>query len=244
MRRLLLSVLAVCFVAGFIATPVASAQQSVNFWVGGFVPAPLDSRGENSGGTSNDVLVNDQNVFVYRFDRFTGPTFGGEYLVGLGHFFEAGAGLGYYQQTVPAFDRDFTDPNGNNIVANFKLRIVPFTATFRALPLGHDAPIQPYVGAGVGVYGWRYSETGDFVLANGFISRGEINTASGAAVGPVVLAGFRVPIGPTAPGFEIRWQHARGKLPVTVPPTPGADFNGSVIDLGGFNYLFTFNIRF
>jgi hypothetical protein len=244
MRRILLSVTAVCFVAGFIATPVASAQQSVNLWVGGFVPAPLDSRGENSGGRSNDVLVRDQDVFAFRFDRFTGPTFGGEYLVGLGNFFEAGAGLGYYQRTVPAIDRDFTDAAGNNVVADFKLRIVPFTATFRALPFGHDAPIQPYVGAGVGVFGWRYSETGDFVLANLQISRGEINTASGAAVGPVVLAGVRVPIGPMAPGFEVRWQNARGTLPITVPPTLGADFNGNVIDLGGFNYLFTFNIRF
>jgi hypothetical protein len=235
MRRILLSVTAVCFVAGFIATPVASAQQSVNLWVGGFAPIGIDSR------DINDVLVQDRQVFLYDFGHFTGPTFGGEWLVALGDHFEAGAGLGYYQRSTTAIDRDFVDPNGLNIAANFKLRIVPFSATFRAIAFGHDAPIQPYIGAGVGVYGWRYSESGDFVLANGAISRGEVNTASGSAVGPIVLGGVRFPIGAVAPGFEVRWQHAKGDLPGNGTGNP---FLGTVIDLGGFNYLFTFNVRF
>ena len=237
MRRMLLSVMAVCFMAGFIATPVASAQQSVNLWVGGFAPNGIDVR------PNNDVLVHDRNVFVYDFGRLTGPTFGGEWLVALGNYFEASAGLGYYQQSTPAIDCCFTDTSGLNVPANFKLRIVPFTATFRAVAFGHNAPVQPYVGGGVGVYGWRYSEVGDFVLGTvpPTISRGEVNTASGAAVGPVVLAGVRFPIGPTAPGFEVRWQHAKGDLPGNGTGNP---FLGTVIDLGGFNYLFTFNIRF
>jgi opacity protein-like surface antigen len=235
MRRILLSVTAVCFVAGFIATPVASAQQSVNLWVGAFAPTGIDAR------DSNDVLVQDRNVFLFDFGHFTAPTFGGEWLVALGDHFEAGAGLGYYQRSTPAIDRDFVDPNGFNVAANFKLRVVPFSATFKALAFGHNAPIQPYIGAGVGVYGWRYSEIGDFVLANGVISRGEVNTATGSAVGPIILGGVRFPIGPTAPGFEVRWQHAHGDLPGNGTGNP---FLGTVIDLGGFNYLFTFNIRF
>ena len=237
MRRMLLSVTAVCFVAGFITTPVASAQQSVNLWVGGFAPIGLESR------DINDVLVQNRNVFIYNFGRLTGPTFGGDYVVALGEYFEAGAGLGYYQQSTPAIDCCFTDQNRLDVAANFKLRVVPFTATFRAVAFGHNAPVQPYIGGGIGVFGWRYSEIGDFVLATTppTISRGEVNTLSGAAVGPVVLAGVRFPIGPTAPGFEVRWQHAHGQLG---NPGPGHDFAGSVIDLSGFNYLFTFNIRF
>ena len=235
MRRILLSVTAVCFVAGFIATPAASAQQSVNLWVGGFAPTGIDAR------HSGDVLVADKSVFLYDFGRFTGATVGGEWLVALGDHFEAGAGLGYYQKTVPAIDCCFVDPSGFNVAANFKLRVVPFSATFRALAFGHNAPVQPYIGGGVGVYGWRYSEIGDFVLANGVISRGEVNTGSGSAVGPILLGGVRFPIGPTAPGFEIRWQHAHADLPGTGNGDP---FLGTDIDLGGFNYLFTFNIRF
>ena len=235
MRRILLSLTAVCFVAGFIATPVASAQQSVNLWVGGFVPNGLDAR------ASNDVLVQDTSVFLFNMNRFTNATVGGEWLVALGDHFEAGAGLGYYEGSSPAIDRDFVDQNGFNIAANFRMRTVPFSATFRALAFGHHAPIQPYVGAGVGIYAWRYSETGDFVLANGTISRGEVNTATGAAVGPIVLGGVRFPIGAVAPGFEIRWQHVKGDLPGNGTGNP---FLGTVIDLGGFNYLFTFNVRF
>jgi hypothetical protein len=243
MRRLLLSVASVSLVAGFFATPSASAQQSVNFFVGGFVPTPLDSRGDIVNGKSNDVLARDEDVFSFRFGSFKGATFGGEYLAPLGNFFEAGASIGYYQKTVPAIDNAFVDPQGRDILANFQLRIVPFNATFRVLPLGHGG-FEPYVGGGVGVFGWRYSESGDFVLANGAISRNEVNMSSGTAVGPVVLGGFRVPIGPLVPGFEIRWQKAKGDLGVTSPVTPGRDFGGSVIDLGGMNYLFTFAIRF
>jgi hypothetical protein len=235
MRRILLSMTAVCFVAGFIATPVASAQQSVNLWVGGFAPIGIDARHDG------DVLVQDRSVFIYDFGHFTGATVGGEWVVALGDHFEAGAGLGYYQRSTTAIDCCFVDPSGFNIPATFKLRVVPFSATFRALAFGHNAPVQPYIGGGVGVYGWRYSESGDFVLASGVISRGEVNTASGSAVGPIILGGIRFPIGPTAPGFEIRWQHAHGDLPGN---GTGSPFLGTVIDLGGFNYLFTFNIRF
>src|SRR6266550_4596774 len=138
MRRQLLSLAVVILTAGFIATPSASAQQSVNFFLGGFSPTPLDARGEGNG--RNDVLVKDYDFLSYQFDRFKGVTFGGEYLVGLGHFFEAGAGIGYYQQTVPAADVNYSNTaTGGDITANLKLRIVPFTATLRVLPLGRRA---------------------------------------------------------------------------------------------------------
>ena len=242
MRRLLLSLASVSLVAGFFATPTASAQQSVNFFLGGFSPTPIDARGTGNG--RNDILVNDLSVFSYRFDRFKGVTFGGEYLAGLGDFFEAGAGIGYYQQTVPSFDINYQNQNGGGTInADLKLRIVPFTATFRVLPLGQHAPIVPYIGAGIGVFGWRYSESGDFVdyPLNGTLPKNPpifnaTFSSSGVATGPVVLGGIRVPIGPAVPGFEIRWQSAKGNL--------NSDFAAPNIDLGGMSYLFTFAIRF
>ena len=60
MRRIMLSLMAMSVVGAFFATPSASAQQSVNFFVGGFVPAPIDSRGDINNGVSNDVLVNNR----------------------------------------------------------------------------------------------------------------------------------------------------------------------------------------
>src|SRR5436190_1572382 len=123
MRRLLLSLTAVALVTGVFAAPSASAQQTVNFFLGGFVPTPIDARGDISGGLSNDVLARDMTFFNFRMDRFTGPTVGGEYLVGLGDFFDAGAGLGFYQRTVPAVDRTHVNTRtGQDIAADFKLR--------------------------------------------------------------------------------------------------------------------------
>jgi len=245
MRRFLLSLAAVSLVTGFLATPSASAQQTVNFFVGGFVPTPVDARGAISGGLSSDILARDRDFFSFRFDRLTGPTFGGEYLIGLGDFFDAGASVGFYQQTVPAVDRNYVDTlTGANIPADFKLRIVPFTATFRVLPLGHRSPIVPYFGGGVGVYGWRYSESGTFVDYTPPLSRNPRTfngtfVGSGSAVGPVVLGGIRVPVGPLAPGFEVRWQKGQADLPGPPEFEPGR-----TIDLGGLSYLFTFAIRF
>ncbi len=234
MRRLLLSLAAMSVVTGFIATPNASAQQSVNFFLGGFVPTSNDAR------DNNDVLVHDQSFLSFRTDRFTGPTIGGEYLVGLSDFFEAGASLGFYQRTVPAADTFNTFPSGANVIADLKLRVVPFNATFRVLPFGHRSPIVPYVGAGLGVFGWRYSESGQFVDPGDKSIFNQTYLASGSATGPVVLGGVRVPMGPLAPGFEMRWQSAKGNLPTD----PLTGFSGSKIDLGGISYLFTFNVRF
>ncbi len=236
--RSLTTVGAMSVVVGFVATPVASAQQSVNMYLGGFIPTSADARGTTTNGLSNDVLVRNQDFLAFRIDHFDGFTFGGEWLVGLGDKFDAGLGIGYFQETVPAVDATYVNANGAEAVANLKLRIVPFTATFRFLPLGHKAPIQPYVGAGVGVFGWRYSESGQFVDHNDKTIFNATYVGSGSATGPVVLGGVRVPIGPMAPGFEVRWQSAKGNLPAD------QEFAGTVIDLGGFNYLFTFNIRF
>ena len=116
--------------------------------------------------------------------------------------------------------------------------MVPFTATVRFLPLGRVAAIQPYLGAGVGVFGWRYSETGEFVdFIDSSIFRDSFS-ASGATAGPVVMGGVGIPIGPLSVGFEIRYQSAQGELP------NDQGFAGTKIDLGGFNYLATFKVGF
>src|SRR5207247_9858755 len=106
------------------------------------------------------------------------------------------------------------------------------------LPLGRGAAAQPHLGAGVGVFASRYSETGNFVGSDAVtIVRGNF-VGSGSKAGPVVLGGVRVPMGPVAVGGEIRYQSAVADLP------GNQDFTGSKIDLGGFNYLLTFNVRF
>ena len=77
------------------------------------------------------------------------------------------SGIGIYSRTSPAIYRDFTHPGGAEIEQDLKLRVVPITATFRFLPLGHRDAIVPYIGGGVGIYRWRYSEVGEFLDIDG-----------------------------------------------------------------------------
>ena len=102
--------------------------------------------------------------------------------------------------------------------------------------------IVPYIGGGVGIFNWRYTESGNF--AGTPDSQGNVNIVngtfkgSGTAVGPVILGGVRFPVGHKGSGFgfEIKYQNAQGNLP------SDQGFAASKIDLGGFNYLFTINI--
>jgi hypothetical protein len=219
-------------ITGVLLTPsLASAQQALNFSIGGFVP-----RGED-GRDDSDVLVNNLDFLAFRIEDFNGATFGAEWLVGLGHNFEAGLGAGYYARTVPAVYNDFVNTNGSEIEQDIKLRVVPFTATVRFLPIGRRKGVEPYIGAGVGVMSWRYSETGEFLANDRSIFRGNF-VADGNTTGPLILGGVRVPVGSWGLGFEVRHQSGEGKIPAE------DDFAGTTIDLGGFTYNFTVNVRF
>ena len=218
-------------VIGLLATPLASAQQSLNLYVGAFSLRAQDARDKN------DVLVNNLNFLAFNIKDFNGPTIGGEWLVGLGDNFEGSLGVGFHTRTVPTVYSNFVNTNGAEIEQDLKLRVVPFTATVRFLPLGHNNGIEPYIGAGVGVFNYRYSESGQFLATDRTIFR-DTFVGSGTATGPVVLGGVRVPVGSWGIGGEIRYQSAKGDLP------SDQDFAGTKIDLGGFNYLFTINVRF
>lgn len=224
-------------VTGVLAAPGASAQQSVNVYLGGFVPRGLDARGTDDVLFANGDFLANRDDFSFDLGDFNGATFGAEWLIPVNYWVDAGFGLGYYQQTSNTFYRDLVNEDGSNIMQDLKLRIVPFTATFRLLPLGRGASIRPYIGAGIGVFTWRYSETGQFVDFDDTIFRDSF-AADGSEVGPVVLGGVTFPIGRTDIGGEIRYQKAEGDLPSDL------GFAGPTIDLGGMSYLVVFNVRF
>jgi hypothetical protein len=96
-------------VLGLLATPIASAQQSVNFYVGAFT-----LRGED-GRDSNDVLLNNLNFLAFNIKDFNGPTFGGEWLIGFGNNFEGSLGVGFSTRTVPTVYLNFVNTNGAEI---------------------------------------------------------------------------------------------------------------------------------
>ncbi len=221
-----------------LAAPAAHAQQSLSLSIGGFVPRGEDTRGRDNGRRSDDVLVNNLDFLAFDIKDFNGFTAQAEYLVGLGDWLDAGVGVGVYRKTVPTVYADLVNSTGDEIEQNLRLRIVPFTATVRFLPVGRGNGIEPYIGAGVAFLNWRYSETGSFVDFTDFSIFRDAFTGHGTAAGPVILGGLRFGPGTWALGGEIRYQKAEGELPLD------QGFSGDRIDLGGFSYLANVTIRF
>ena len=138
--------------------------------------------------------------------------------------------------------QDFVDDDGTEIDQDLRLRIVPVSFTIRVLPLGQSSGVQPYFGAGLAVFAWRYSESGEFVdfgTTPATIFRDQF-VASGNATGPVALGGIRFAAKTVSAGFEVRYQGGDAEL--------GSEFaviaDEPRIDLGGWNYLFTVGWRF
>ena len=206
-------------------------NQAIGFNLGYFAVPGEDSR------TDGDVLLGDLDSLAFEVDDFNSVMFGGEWLFGLTDFVEGGLGAGFYQRGVDSVYRRLTHADGAEIEQELKLRIIPLTATVRFLPLGRGA-VQPYVGAGIGLFNWRYSETGEFVGTDDFIFRNRY-IDSGNSVGPVILGGVRAPIADVwMIGGEIRYQKAEGEI------DPESDLLGDKIDLGGWTTSFTVHLRF
>lgn len=231
MRRLPFAI-ALFVLAGLVAPASSYAQQSIGFSVGAFVPRAEQSRDQQ------DVLWNNLDFLSFNTSDFNGATAGAEYVVSLGDYLDAGLGVGIYSKSVPSVYSRLENRNGSEIEQDLKLRMVPFTATVRYLPLGRSAGIEPYIGAGVAVINWRYSETGDFVdFTDNSIFTDEF-IGKGTATGPTILGGVLFPMGNWSVGGEVRWQRALGDLPADL------GFAGDKVDLGGVNYQAVFRVRF
>jgi hypothetical protein len=212
----------------------ASAQdgrQTVNFTLGYFTPLGVDARDDD------DVLVENSTFLLFDFDDFNGASVGGEWLFPLARHIEGGIGVSFSSQTVPSIYFDFVDPNGTEVDQDLRLRMVPLAFTLRLIPTGPRSPVQPYIGAGVGLISWRYSESGEFIdFGAGNIIFRDTFEKTGTNVGPVVVGGLRFAGETASAGFEIKYQKAIGDL--------DANFAAPKIDLGGWTYNFTAGIRF
>jgi hypothetical protein len=236
MRTVLTTVAAVSLIVLGLAAP-ASAQQSLTVNLGYFAVRGDDAR------VDGDVLLADQLdalPLFFQTSDFNSGMISGEWLFPVTDFLEAGVGIGFYQRTVFSVYDTREKEDGSEIAQDLKLRMTPFTATFRFLPLGHNAPVQPYIGAGVAAINWRYSEIGEFVdPSDDSIFPGRF-VAKGTDIGPVIFGGIRLPIGDHfSTGGEIRYQKASGSLPA------GQFVEGATkIDLGGISYSALLQFKF
>jgi hypothetical protein len=235
-------------VLGIAAT--ASAQQTVNFTIGYATVPGQDSRtGVNCGSCSDlDILAAEKNFLSFDVSDFNSVTFGGEWLIPIGQFVEAGAGLSYAQRTVTSVYTNYLNANGAEIEQDHLLRRVPIDLTVRLLPLRQTSPIQPYFGGGLTLINWRYRETGEFIDFSGggrniyCVGEGAAcdptYESNGTETGPVILGGVRFAGSGFSVGGEVRWRQATGTL--------DSDFTdiANKIDLGGWSYQATIGVRF
>src|SRR5437763_11918272 len=176
----------------------AHAQQTFNVNLGYFTPHGQDAR------VAGDVLTADRNFQTFAIKDFNGPSIGAEWLVPLGNFFEAGAGVSFTRRTVPSVYTRLVNANGSEIAQDLRLRTIPIDLTFRALPLGVHNGFEPYIGAGLGIVSWRYSEAGQFVdTADNSIFNGSF-VGTGTATGPVAMGGIRFSGDAATAGFEVK----------------------------------------
>ncbi len=208
----------------------ALAQQTLNLSLGYFSVRGEDAR------VAGDILKADRNFLTFDINKMSGAAAGGEWLVPLGGHLEAGAGISFTRRTIPTVYTRFTNRDGSEIAQELRLRTVPVALTFRVLPLGQHSGFQPYIGGGLGVITWRYSESGAFV---DFSDRSVFRNSyvkSGTRTGPVALGGIRFAGDTASAGMEVRYQSAVGDL--------DKRFAGSKIDLGGWTYQLTVGKRF
>jgi outer membrane protein W len=247
----LVRTLALVFAAMLVATP-ASAQlmQSLQFGVGGFFPRNLDSRVTGDVWVANlnqpDVAGYPGTTASLEFDpdSFHGWTIFGEWALGFRNRFELGVGASYYSRTAHSRYRDLENgirPSHPDIEQDLKLRITPISVVGRFLPFGRPSDFQPYVGGGFSIMNFRYTETGEFVDPETLVVFPEQYKATGTTVGPLILAGLRIPLKGDIYGltFEGRYQWGAGNT-----GGAAANFLGDKIDLGGGSLNFGFLVRF
>ena len=228
-RPLWLGLALVCSSVVVDARP-ALAQQTFNVSLGYFTVRGQDAR------VAGDVLNANRNFLTFDVRDFNGASIGGEWLVPIGRYFEAGAGVSFTRRTVPTVYTRLVNANKSEINQDLRLRMVPVAFTFRVLPLGQNRGFQPYLGGGLGVISWRYSESGQFVDTRDSSIFNNSYAASGTKTGPVAMGGIRFSGDTATAGMEIRYQAAEANL---APP-----FAGTKLDLGGWSYLFTVGMRF
>ena len=236
-RRSVCTVAMVAAISFWLGTPAWAQQSSLSLSLGYFALRGEDTR------ISDDVIVENLSLFAFDLDQFDNGSVGAEWLVGLGDYLEVGFGVGFYQQTVLSVYDDFVNVDGTEIEQDFKLRVTPITTTARFFPFGQRSMIQPYAGAGVGLFNWRYSEVGEFIDFSSQtlaldIFRDQF-VADGNDVGAVYLGGVRVLAGSRfAVGVEVRYQDVQGVVGID------QGFLEERIDLSGLTTSFTFNVLF
>jgi opacity protein-like surface antigen len=234
--------------AGLAAPASAQVVHSLTLGLGVFMPRGMDSRvaGDTLVANLTQPLIPGTDPpstgsLDFAINDFRSVPLFGEWGIGLGDHFEIAIGSGYQTKKVASRYRDLVNgPEELEIEQDLRLRVIPVTGIARVL-FGRMGGFQPYVGGGIAILNFRYSESGEFVDTTTFEVFPATFVAKDTAIGGQLLAGMRLPLGGDiyALTIEGRYQWASGN-------TGGIDagFLGDKIDLGGGFINLGFLIRF
>ncbi len=221
-----------------------------NFRVGGFFPTG-----------NSDFWDEKKNNFTLDRGDFNDGIGGVGYTASINNFFEFDVNADVYSSTVRSSDRDFVDDNGDLILHDTRLSMLPITVGFRVLPAGRYArrgrdgrryvrrPV-PYFGAGVGMTYWEYEEKGDFVFLDPATPSGvsisfDRLKDTGLEFEKHLKVGIEFPIAPEwNVTLEVRRSWAEAKLGDTFPSTALSTNDPRELDLGGASVYLGASLRF
>lgn len=239
--RIILAATLVTAAVPAMAQP-AGTDGSIRFRLGGYFPS----------GNSTFWDANEQ-TFTLSSSDFNDWMVGASFVTSMTNWVELGFNVDFYDATHRAADRDYVDEFGRPILHDTTLELIPLSVDVRILPAGRYAlrgqggqlrvrrPV-PYVGAGVGLTYWQYTEQGDFV---GFDDLGPFVyydrlKDDGTEFAAHVLAGVELPMGPA-------WNLTLEGRYLWAEATPQDGFSAldlGKLDLGGFAGFVGFSRQF
>ncbi|MCK4835214.1 MAG: outer membrane beta-barrel protein [Candidatus Aminicenantes bacterium] len=214
MKKILVIILSISVLSGMVM-----GRQILQLKVGLFQPS-LDS----------DLWeINMENLALGKQDMLE-LFYGAEYEFFINNILSLSLEGGLYQKTIYSQYRDWEYEDGTPIYQNLSLRITSLEVNVKLYPIGYKKLIFPFVGAGVGIYGWRYEQWGDFINFEDLtVQEGYAETSTYTA-GFNGKAGIGFRFGPFFGLFlEAKYQYLKGQL--------SSFFEGfGKLDLSGFKY--------
>ncbi len=176
--------------------------QGLNLKIGAFYP-----------NMESDLWdLNRENLAFDKADML-GVYWGAEFEIFMGRQFSFSVEAGHYKKDVFTVYRDVVYDDGTPIRQDISLRMTTMEADFKLYPLGHRRLFNPYFGCGIGLYAWKYEQSGEFVDFE------EEIVYEGKAYTNTITPGFNAKLGfvyryrrSFGISFEARYIYLKGQL--------------------------------
>ncbi len=212
----------VLFVSIILIGTLAMDARSFNLKIGTFWP-----------DMKSDLW--DENLYDLTFDKedMRGLYLGAEFEVFMNRYASFSLEAGHYSKKIYTIYSQYELDDGTALNHDINLSIYSFEAGMKLYPMGHRGVFNPYIGAGVGLYAWKYIQGGDF------IDYDDYSVYEGEAVTETVTPGFFGKAGfvyrfqrSVGISFEAKYTYLKGNLSELFEGYGKLDLNGLTLSVG------------